>query len=143
MMQRFSLTLLAAAVVALTGSQTASAADLGRPPPPVYVPPAAPPFSWTGWYVGGNLGVAWTQGSVSDSFGNSFSNAQKAVFIGGGQVGANYQINWLVIGGEADFDWLANDHNSSNTVFVPGVGALQVSTNDRWITTVAARRRCG
>jgi outer membrane immunogenic protein len=139
MMQRFSLTLLAAAVVALTGSQAASAADLGRPPPPVYVPPAAPPFSWTGWYIGGNLGVAWTQGSVSDSFGNSFSNAQQAVFIGGGQVGANYQINWLVIGGEADFDWLANNHNSSNAVVVPSVGALQVSTNDRWITTVAAR----
>jgi outer membrane immunogenic protein len=46
-------------------------------------------FSWTGFYIGGNLGAAWTQGNASDSFGNSWSNAQQAVFAGGGQVGAN------------------------------------------------------
>jgi outer membrane immunogenic protein len=63
------------------------------------------------------------------------------VFTGGGQVGANYQINWAVIGVEADFDWLANNHNSSNAVFAPalGVGALQFSANNRWVTTLAAR----
>jgi len=117
----------------------ASAADLGRPPAPAYVPPAPPPpFSWTGFYIGGNLGAAWTQGNVSDSFGNSWSNAQKAVFAGGGQVGANYQFNWAVIGIEADFDWLANNHNSSNTVLT-AVGPLQFSANDRWMTTLAAR----
>jgi outer membrane immunogenic protein len=75
----------------------------------------------------------------SDSFGDSFSNAQKAVFAGGGQVGANYQFNWLVVGVEADFDWLANNSNSSNAVFVPGVGSLQFSANDRWMTTLAGR----
>jgi outer membrane immunogenic protein len=96
-------------------------------------------FSWTGFYIGGNLGAAWTQGNVNDSFGSSWSNSQQAVFTGGGQVGANYQINWLVVGVEADFDWMANNHNSSNTVFVPGVGNLQLSANDRWITTLAAR----
>jgi hypothetical protein len=120
-MRTYSLTLLAAAAVALAAGQVASAADLGRPlpPAPAYVPPPAPVFSWTGFYIGGNLGAAWTQGDVSDSFGNSFSNSQKAVFAGGGQVGANYQFNWLVVGVEADFDWLANNSNSSNAVFVP------------------------
>jgi outer membrane immunogenic protein len=140
MKRRHSFTLFAAAAIALIATQLASAADLGRPPPaPAYVPPPAPVFSWTGFYIGGNLGVAWTQGNVSDSFGNSFSNAQKAVFAGGGQVGANYQFNWLVVGVEADFDWLANNSNSSNAVFVPGVGSLQFSANDRWITTLAGR----
>ncbi|MFZ2079590.1 MAG: outer membrane beta-barrel protein, partial [Xanthobacteraceae bacterium] len=141
MMRRYSLTLLAAATVALAASQVASAADLGRPlpPAPAYVAPPPPVFSWTGFYIGGNLGAAWTQGNASDSLGNSWSNAQQAVFAGGGQVGANYQFNWLVVGVEADFDWLANNHNSSNAVFVPGVGSLQVSANDRWITTLAGR----
>ena len=125
------------ASAALMISGIAHAADLGRPPPapppqPVFVPP--PVYNWTGFYIGGNAGVAWTQGDLSDSFGNSFSNSQNAVFTGGGQIGANYQINWLVVGVEADFDWLANNNNSSNAI-----AGVQVSANDRWITTLAGR----
>src|SRR6516162_8409046 len=102
MTARWSLALLAAAAVALATSELASAADLGAkrapPPAPVYVPPP-PPFSWTGFYIGGNLGAAWTNGDVCcDAFGNSFHNSQNAVFTGGGQVGANYQWNWQVVG---------------------------------------------
>ena len=141
-MRRCSLTLLAAAVVALTASQAASAADLARrapPPAPAYVPPPPPPFSWTGFYIGGNLGVAWTDGNVCcDDFGNSPSISQNAVFTGGGQVGANYQWNWFVLGVEGDFDWLANNHNSSNTLSIAG-HSLQFSANDRWIATVTGR----
>ena len=33
---------------------------------------------------------------------------------------------------------MANNHNSSNAVSTP-IGALQLSANDRWITTLAAR----
>src|SRR5215813_14434744 len=116
MMRRCSLALLTSAAVSLATSQIASAADLGpvrrapAPAPAVYAPPP-PPFSWTGFYIGGNLGVAWTEGSVCcDDFGGSPSISQKAVFTGGGQVGANYQWNWLVVGVEGDFDWLANNH---------------------------------
>src|SRR6516162_9312835 len=139
-MRRCSLTLLAAAVVALTASQAASAADLARrapPPAPAYVPPP-PPFSWTGFYIGGNLGVAWTDGDLRDDFGDSTSISQHAVFTGGGQVGANYQWNWLVLGVEGDFDWLANNNNSSRTLSVGGV-PFQLSANDRWITTLTGR----
>jgi outer membrane immunogenic protein len=143
-MRTYSWALLVAAAVSLTASQLASAADLGpvrrAPPqaPAAYVPPP-PVFSWTGFYIGGNLGAAWTQGHASDSFGNSWSNAQQAVFAGGGQVGANYQFNWLVVGVEADFDWLANNHNSSNAVDTLTGHALQFSANNRWITTLAGR----
>jgi len=146
MMRRYSLAVLTGAAIGLATSQIASAADLGpvkrAPPraPAVYVPPAPPPFSWTGFYIGGNVGAAWTHAEVFDSFtGNSFSNSQHAVFAGGGQVGANYQWNWLVVGVEADFDWLANNHNSTNSFIGRGGDAFQLSFNDRWMTTVAGR----
>jgi hypothetical protein len=41
---------------------------------------------------------------VNDDLGNSWNNSQQAVFAGSGQVGANYQFNWLVVGVEADFE---------------------------------------
>ena len=131
------------ASAALSASGIANAADLGLPPaapPPI---PAYVPFSWTGFYIGGNLGVAWTQkGNFTDSLGDVFGAvSQSTLFTGGGQLGANYQINyWLVVGVEADFDWMTDDNNKSNAVFFPALGSLlQVSVNDRWITTVAAR----
>src|SRR6266581_5754737 len=77
---------LGVAATTLATGQLASAADLGpvrkAPPraPAAYVPPAPPPFSWTGFYIGGNVGAAWTRGDVADSFGDSFSNSQRAVF---------------------------------------------------------------
>src|SRR5262245_17200060 len=144
MMRRYSLALLVAAAVGLATSELASAADLGpvkRAPaqaPAVYAPPP-PPFSWTGFYIGGNLGVAWTDGDLCcDDFGNSTSISQHAVFTGGGQVGANYQWNWLVLGVEADFDWLANNNNSSRTLSLGGV-PFQLYANDRRIAPVNGR----
>ena len=48
--------------LALTGS-AALAADLpSRAPPPVYLPPP-PIFTWTGIYVGGQIGYAWASGN--------------------------------------------------------------------------------
>jgi len=128
----------------LSVSGIANAADLGLPapaPPPV---PAYIPFSWTGFYIGGNIGAAWTQGDFTDSLGNTFtggSNAGSVVFMGGGQIGANYQVNyWLVAGVEATFDWLTNNNSESDAIFIPAVGSsVKVSVNDRWLTTLAAR----
>jgi len=126
----------------------ANAADLPPAPPmapraPVAYIPAPPPFSWTGFYIGGNLGAGWGQGNVVDSlFGVNFTNGNQVSFVGGGQVGGNYQIGSFVIGAEADFDWFANNNNSGNgtTVSIAGVPTiLRVSANDRWETTLAAR----
>jgi outer membrane immunogenic protein len=127
------------ALIGVSGA--ALAADLPPSPPrapAVYTPAVLPVFNWTGFYIGGNLGGAWTSVHVTDSLGNSWSNTQQGVFTGGGQIGANYQINWFVVGVEADFDWLANNHNTSNAVST-SVGALQFSANDRWMATLAAR----
>ena len=134
---------LAWTTLGMTG--IANAADLGRPPPPPPPIPAYIPFSWTGFYIGGNLGAAWTpRGDFTDSLGNTFSGgvSQSTVFTGGGQIGANYQINyWLVVGVEATFDWMSDHNNKSDAIAIPpnGGNVFQVSVNDRWITTVAAR----
>ena len=128
-------TLIASAAFIAIGTAVAAAADM-----PVNAPPPPLPFSWTGFYVGGNIGGAWTNNRWTDTLllTNFNNNSNNRVFIGGGQFGVNYQIGNFVIGGEWDFDWASN-HNNNNGVVVPGVGTIVVTNNNRWITTLAAR----
>jgi len=72
----------------------------------IYVEPLLPasPFRWTGLYVSGNLGGAWPTVTLSGNLtGNGFS-ADQSGFIGGAQIGCNYQLDSLVLGMEWDFD---------------------------------------
>jgi outer membrane immunogenic protein len=66
-MHRLVVASLAAAGVGVGLTAVASAADLGRPAPaPVYTKaPVVVPFSWTGFYVGGTAGGAWTKASTT------------------------------------------------------------------------------
>ena len=139
--------LLSAVAALILAPAAANAADLRMP---VKAPPAPmpPPFSWTGFYIGGNLGGAWAHHNFNDtffpnlSFGDGNTNGR---FIGGGQVGANYQINQFVIGVEGTFDWAANNNNNNGTgVLIPGnilfpAQLVRISSNDTWIASVAAR----
>ncbi len=143
---------IAFALVFTTVAGSAFAADiLPSPMPPprgpaVYAPPPIPFYNWTGFYVGGNLGAAWSGGSFSDFPGNTFSQNNTAQFLGGGQVGFNYEF-WrgVVIGVEADFDGLANSNNTTNTIAlvnprgVPTGSTASVTVNNRWLTTVTGR----
>jgi outer membrane immunogenic protein len=95
-------------------------------------------FSWTGFYIGANIGGAWANNWTDTLFLTNFNNNNNGVFIGGGQIGGNYQIGNFVIGGEWDFDWAANN-NGGTGVVIPAVGTFVVTNNNRWITTVAAR----
>ena len=127
-----------AAALALGIAAPAFAADM-----PMKAAPMAPPlpiFSWTGFYIGGNIGGAWSNDRWNDTlFVTNFNNGNNGAFIGGGQIGGNYQIGQFVIGAEWDFDWAAN-HNNSAGVFIPGTGnTFAVTANNRWISTVAAR----
>src|SRR5260370_41888256 len=135
----------AAAAAALWAlSLAANAAEVGaRPPgyapPPIYV---APPFSWTGFYLGANIGGAWGRRNVTDSlFGLSLSNSvnNNGAFIGGGQLGYNYQFRNFVLGIDGDFDGVANTNTAANGVVGPGIGTILLTSNNRWITTLAAR----
>jgi outer membrane immunogenic protein len=130
-----------AAVLALA-TGVASAADLPFKGPPVY----APAFNWTGCYVGGNIGGAWAQSEWHDSlFGLSWGNTSDTRFIGGAQIGCNYQFNnpGFMIGFEGDLDWVANK-NGGRTVVTPAGSPLagdviSLNANDTRIATLAAR----
>lgn len=139
MSRKIKGTLCASVLASLLGmSAPVNAADIR---PPVYKAPpvAAPPFSWTGFYIGANVGAGWNQGTVTDSlFGVNFDNGSDAAFVGGGQIGVNYQINNFVFGVEGDFDWLANNNNSSVGTVIGG-NTFQATSNNRWITTLAGR----
>jgi outer membrane immunogenic protein len=137
-----------AAVLAFIGGQ-ALAADLPPPPPMPRAPatyiPVVPPYNWTGFYIGGNLGAGWTtSGGVSDTLGSTFTSNNNAQFLGGGQVGVNYEF-WggVVVGAEAMFDWLPNNSNTI-TATAPatapgGAGTASLSINNRWITTATGK----
>jgi outer membrane immunogenic protein len=117
--------------IALTGS-AALAADLpSQAPPPVYLPPP-PIFTWTGIYVGVQVGYAWGSGSnnftgydpffgpagasVSTSIGGTPSGV-----IGGGHVGYQIQLpQWsmfsssgVVIGLEGSVDGTSLSNTSA------------------------------
>ena len=129
--------LTAAATIATWGA--ASAADLPVKAP--MLPPPPPPFSWTGFYLGGNLGATWAERGVRDAFGLTFGGSSDAVFMGGGQVGFNYQFTSFVLGIEWDFDALAssNDTRVGNGVLIGGVPFAASRAGDRWLSTLAAR----
>jgi len=128
----------------VVASVAANAADMRMPvkaPPP----PPPPPFSWSGFYIGGNLGGAWAHHNWSDTFFPNLSfndGSGNGRFIGGGQVGFNYQINQFVWGVEGTFDWASTNNGNGTGVILPGVlpvTAIQVSSNDTWISTIAGR----
>ena len=128
------LLLTTAALTALGSS--AFAADMPLKAPPA--PPPPPPFSWTGFYIGGELGGAWSNGHVTDSLFGLNVSTNRSGWLGGGVVGYNYQINNFVLGVEGDFDWTSLKATGTG-VFVPGVGTLQASAKTDWISTVAGR----
>ena len=102
------LGIIGSAFLVATTVGAASAADL---PMPVEAPvPVAVPWSWTGFYIGGHLGGAFEVSKLDDPFGAvSFGDSVTTIaVIAGGQVGANYQIGNVVIGGAADLSWASS-----------------------------------
>jgi outer membrane immunogenic protein len=133
--------LISATAIALALSAGAAlAADLpSRKEAPVYVPPPPPPL-WTGFYVGLNAGGTFggdnsvnvvtgpiynnpSAGIAANSLATALTGAAGATgilssggnggFIGGGQVGYNYQFqNNFLVGIEADIQGIAGNSSS-------------------------------
>jgi outer membrane immunogenic protein len=159
-MRRYSF-LAAAAVIGLTSS-VASAADLyvPRKAPAYAAPPPSPILNWTGCYAGLNAGYQWSTSTVQtvgtpgpfdtvNNFGpdsglaaqltNSSLHPKQEGFIGGGQIGCNWQFapTW-VAGFEEDFQGLSSNHNPD---FVTAGGNLQPNFPDRIVSTTTVSRQ--
>jgi outer membrane immunogenic protein len=111
---------LAPALLLTMISGMAEAADLPiRQPAGGFYSPL-PISNWSGFYVGVNAGAAF-EGDNSNtatvvSFGGAapfgiVNNGSTVRFIGGGQVGANWQISQIVLGLEADGQGLTHERN--------------------------------
>jgi outer membrane immunogenic protein len=128
--------------VALLGlTASAMAADLPSRVAPAPMIAAVPVFTWTGFYVGVNAGYGW---STNDS--GAFVDPVTGVivrggddeggFVGGAQVGYNYQIGSFVVGVETDIQYA--DIGGSDRGFFDGV-AFRDSSDGNWFGTLRAR----
>jgi outer membrane immunogenic protein len=137
MMRNQTLLLLAAAAFGLAVGQ-ASAADLPRRAP-AYVPPAPPPYVWTGCYVGANVGGAWAHLKVTDVTNGVETSRSNGGIAGGGQIGCDYQMGVWVVGIRNMFD--GTSISRSTTFFDPGLfgGSGTVDGHVRWFDTLTGR----
>lgn len=141
----------------ISAAVPAAAADLpvkARPMPAV-----AAAYNWTGCYIGGNVGGKWARTSGSADVGATtapgalglpgsvlFGSDNATTFIGGGQVGCNYQpvgSNW-VFGLEGDVDWQrwSRTNTLAGTVIpAPFVAGDSFDWRSKW--QASARGRIG
>jgi outer membrane immunogenic protein len=100
---------ITAVVAALCSAQAAFAQDSRYPPVPFY--------DWTGVYVGANAGYgsATINDTITSGGASTSSSQQLSGFLGGGQIGANYQYGHTVFGVEIDAD-AASQSTSSDTL---------------------------
>jgi outer membrane immunogenic protein len=121
-------------------SVSAHAADF----PMKAMPVQEPVWSWTGFYFGGNAGGGWgttetnlTSISVAGlgavPVGLPIAQNSRSGFLGGGQLGYNYQAGWVVVGIQADIDALGVKGTT------PCVIVLSCTSSSNWLATASAR----
>lgn len=150
------LLIAGAALTTLIGTH-ALAADMPLKAPP----PPAPVWSWTGFYVGGNVGYGWGTARNDPSFSqtDTFPSTNLAIFAatdsaklngvnGGLQAGFNWQVSNYLYGIETDFQGSGQRGSDTfNSVIqnlsVGGVGNNPATVTDtdklRWFGTTRGR----
>ena len=137
-------TILAVSAAILFATTTVgSAADLAVKAPS-YISPA-PISSWTGFYAGVHAGAGWgTTETTLDSIvvagaplvtglGIPIAQNSRSGFLGGGQIGYNFQSGWLVYGVQGDIAGL----DVKGTA--PCLTILSCSADSHWLATATGR----
>jgi outer membrane immunogenic protein len=125
-------------------------------PAPAPMIAAVPVFTWTGFYVGAQLGYAW--GDSEDEFpGGAFFVNDAGIltpftggfggdndsFLAGAHAGYNYQIGSFVVGLEGDVEGFFNDNDNFNGILLDATGtpvAFALSGRDiDWQGSIRAR----
>ena len=135
-----------ASVAALAFTRSAAfAADLPiRPPPPLI-----PVFTWTGIYIGGQIGYIWSGGDwgysgfdPSSQSGFASDAGTSAGLIGGAHVGYNYQINQWVFGLDGSVDGTGFPSNPE-AIFPVAFGGASVTARTNANIQGSIRGRLG
>jgi outer membrane immunogenic protein len=139
------LLLASVGLVALAAATVpASAADL-RAPRPAAAPAAVMPiYNWTGFYIGAHVGWGhtdkeWTHTDPVIDLLFIDRHGKADGFLGGGQVGFNWQTGALVLGVEGQFSWV--DWEKRDHCFGAVGSAFEVHCGHSvdWVATLAAR----
>jgi outer membrane immunogenic protein len=132
--------MLAATGLVLLSTAGADAADLSAYRAPL---PAATAYSWTGLYVGANVGYGWgTSRYEADFVGLGSTSQSEAMdgFIGGVQSGYNYQMGAWVLGFESDIQFSAQKGGST---FPGAFGGAAITTDEKLLWFGTSRTRLG
>jgi outer membrane immunogenic protein len=143
-MRKLWIGTIAAAALAVSGQAQAADLPVKAPAP---VPVAVPVVNWSGFYVGGHAGFAWSRlvfsvgipdgdciaiGGTSECEDFRFTPTS---FIGGGQVGFQSQVEKWVFGIEAT--WSALNLSQTNVSILDSTSSRSIKIDD--IATVSAR----
>lgn len=131
--------ILSASLIAIAASSSAFAADaiMSQEPAPF----AAPVFSWSGAYIGGEIGWGWGRGKLDGDF-DSYSEFKPNGFIGGVYAGYNFDIgNNVILGIDGNFDY--NGLKETHDYFSVGGRPIQTSLESKLEWSGAVRARAG
>jgi len=138
-------------MLSLVGA-AAQAADLPSPPSPALVysaPPVIAYFTWTGCYLGGNVGGAWASRDWNDQipgdplFGTDLGSYNTSGALGGAQAGCNYQIGNWVVGLQGDYAWSNASGSNSSGVFATLAPLVTLTDQSRLQLQPARREEVG
>jgi outer membrane immunogenic protein len=106
---------------------------------------ASPVYSWTGFYVGAHLGGAWQDNRTTGTYVDGltlfpFTNDTSSTgFIGGGQIGYNWQTGVAVFGIEADWSSLSSSGTKSQNPNPPFDITVTSRNEIEWLGTIRGR----
>lgn len=124
----------------LAASTPGLAADVENPPVKAPAPmPMVVPFSWSGFYIGGQIGGGWNRLSGMDPTmpADGWTAISGSGVLAGGQLGFNYQIGSVVLGAEGSYAW-SGMKVSDGGPFAGGAGLTVTDKND-YVATAAGR----
>jgi opacity protein-like surface antigen len=103
---------------------------------PIYKAPAEPAvYNWTGFYIGAYVGAGWGSSNFTFLDDGDTTDPRLAGFLGGGEIGYNYQVGKWVLGAEGDLAW-TNAHGARPCP-IGFFANCEISTN--WLSTATAR----
>lgn len=107
--------------------------------------PAVHSYGWQGAYIGGHIGWGFGADRWTDIFGDVAGVAGSSLgtktngFIGGAQLGYNFQAGGWVYGVEGQFSWSAIKGDESGSL-PPATGTFD--SRNKWLASVTGRIGC-